>query len=487
MKIKSLGALVITAAICATLCMYSYTYLDNKYKELSKIVDYGVSQITLSSPVYAEVADRIDLSGKWKSMPDPSDKGQTSGWYKPDWNDSAWEMVDLPGRPKELPETVFGYIWYRKSITIPPELKDKEFYLNLGKISNQDWTFFNGHLIGQVSTRSNAADIDRTYAVPSNYIKYGMPNTIALRIRGVTGIILEGPVSLTTGDTETSMQKTAPKGEINDSIRLTGDVIVEKGQTVNNAIAVNGDVRVYGLVTGEATAVMGDVVVEPGGVVEGSAVAVNGKVIKKGNGVVKGEETSVGWRGMKNLPWDKNNWQMGILVGLGTMIASLVLAAMVVALFPKRMLTTADTATKQTGKSALYGLVGLLLGLSAAIVLTITIVGIPLMALLVILILVAVVTGHICVGIAIGRKLFEAFDKPQVTVLLAAVVGVLALELVKMVPVLGPIVVFVFNLIGFGAIIITGFGSDSNWYNNRFGRKSSGKPEQTYSLPNDIE
>jgi hypothetical protein len=218
---------------------------------------------------------------------------------------------------------------------------------------------------------------------------------------------------------------------------------------------------------------LGDITVERGGIVDGSAVAVNGHVVKRPGSIVQGETTSVaGWQGLNNLPWHADNWSLWAFSGLGAILGSILLAILIVAIFPGKFTTIADTAIEMPGKSALYGIIGLLLAISTAFAFMITLVGIPLMVVEILLLIVATIGGQIGIGVAVGRKLGAAFNKPAISVVLSATIGVLVLEVVKMVAFVGPLLVFVLVTIGFGAVILSGFGTSKSWYENRFQKKT---------------
>jgi sialate O-acetylesterase len=81
-----------------------------------------------------------------------SDKGLKQTWYKLTYNDSKWHKRNLT-QPfnKSLAKT--GSIWFRKTIIIPQKLQNKEAYLFLGTIIDEDYVYFNGKLIGTTSYR----------------------------------------------------------------------------------------------------------------------------------------------------------------------------------------------------------------------------------------------------------------------------------------------------------------------------------------------
>ena len=517
---KKTMSVILVALLVSGVALGTYicSGLGMGLESVSALRNLPLPNIMLESVAYAAAIDRIDLTGKWKFTVDPKNVGQAQNWQKTELDVKLWRDINVPGpwedqgvtqanpeyKPVDASQPYSGYAWYRRTVTIPGDWKGKEFYLNLGKIDNQDWTYLNGQLIGQVSTRNGASNIVRSYSIPAGLIKFNQPNVIAIRVldTGGRGGMVEGPISLSTGgsedaDTSVSQENTQENNDRknnpgqgnneitvgNDKVQIGNDVVIEKGLTVDNAVAVGGDVTVNGHVTGDATAVMGDIVVERGGIVDGSAVAVNGKVIKRPGSIVRGETTSVaGWQGFNKLPWHSDNWNLWAFTGVGALLGSILLAALIVAIFPGKLTTIADTAMEMPGKSAVYGIVGFLIAISTAFAFTITLVGIPLMIIEILLLIVAAIGGQIGIGVAVGRKLGAAFNKPAISVVLSAVLGVFVLEIVKMVAFVGPVVVFVLVTIGFGAVILTGFGTNKSWYENRFHKKTPASVPQLTDL-----
>jgi NDP-sugar pyrophosphorylase family protein len=76
-----------------------------------------------------------------------------------------------------------------------------------------------------------------------------------------------------------------------DVVAKSGDVVIEAGRKVENAIALKGSVTVKkGATVRSAIAVRGDVVVEKGATVEESVITIEGKA--KVEGTVKGSRIS---------------------------------------------------------------------------------------------------------------------------------------------------------------------------------------------------
>lgn len=98
-------------------------------------------------------------------------------------DDSEWEKVDLPhtwnkeDANDDIPEYFRGVGWYRKSILISEDKKDKLVYIRLSA-ANQDTEFFvNGQSVGRHAGGYTAFCFDIT-----NYIQFGALNQFAIKV-----------------------------------------------------------------------------------------------------------------------------------------------------------------------------------------------------------------------------------------------------------------------------------------------------------------
>lgn len=276
-------------------------------------------------------------------------------------------------------------------------------------------------------------------------------------------------------------------------IDVHGSVTVQKGETLKEVSTVKGNITVYGHITGDATAVMGKVDVRPGGRIDGDATAVMGDVrVRKGSkiggdatavmgaviheigGTIDGSTTSVGFPMPKWLIQGYENLGgVAVLGGLWAVIllAQILVAALVVALIPGRMQVIADVFISQPGWSLLYGLIGLMVALPVALLLLITCVGIPFIAVEVVFLYIMWVVGSVGVKLALGQKI-RRFQSP----IWSAVVGAVLLGLVRLIPLAGGLIVHTLFVVGFGAVIMTGFGAAPDWFSRRVARSTPTPP-----------
>jgi hypothetical protein len=244
---------------------------------------------------------------------------------------------------------------------------------------------------------------------------------------------------------------------------IKGNITVN-GKVKGDAVAIFGSVTVRGHVTGDAVALLGNVKLEPGAQVNGDAVAVLGHVEKGEGAEVGGDTVSLG----PSFPTLVNPslvnpygipWLFLFTITIAATLLRVILVAVVIALFPVHSERMARTVIAQPGRSALWGFAFVLMALFVFPLLLISCIGIPLIPVAVLLVLVVKLFGRVAIGITLGRRLGKAVNRPVTSAVWAAVIGILVMGLISLIPIVGWLVVFVLQLIGVGAALLTKLGS----------------------------
>lgn len=91
---------------------------------------------------------------------------------KPDFTDKDWPVMFMDYKSvwerKGLPD-MNGSVLFRKKIDIPKNWTGQDLNINLGRIKDHDFTYFNGELIGT----KDESNTNRTYTIPANLVKAG--------------------------------------------------------------------------------------------------------------------------------------------------------------------------------------------------------------------------------------------------------------------------------------------------------------------------
>jgi hypothetical protein len=249
-----------------------------------------------------------------------------------------------------------------------------------------------------------------------------------------------------------------------DRVRIGGDVVIDKGVTVKDAVAVGGNVTVNGVVNKSAVAVGGSVFLGPNAIVRKDVVAVGG-VIQKGEGArIGGDIVELSIPGFATiLPFLMEETSFGWLVAFEilTFAGLLALALLIVALLPGPFDSISNSFRQYTLKVILSGILGTIVVIPLAFFLVITVIGIPLVALEVLLVGCAMLVGYIAMALFIGTRMAAALKRPGLNILWMTSIGLVLLWAIGWVPFLGSAVKSVAVVLGFGAVLVTVFSSIS--------------------------
>jgi hypothetical protein len=227
----------------------------------------------------------------------------------------------------------------------------------------------------------------------------------------------------------------------NSKVRLMSDVTVKPGERVDgDAVAIFGNVRVSGTLTGSAVAVFGSVTIDPGasvgedavavmgtqhssGGVGGSEVAVLGSVdlrrgatvgqdaVAVGGRVVEADSTHIGGQSVSvsMLPLSLGLPGLGVALGivfLGWLI-TVFFGWLAGTLFPDRLARVAVTSSRHTFLSIVLSLLSVFVWPTVAVLAAATIVGLPLGILMLLVWPVLVYAGQVSATYVLGCKLMR--------------------------------------------------------------------------------
>ena len=156
--------------------------------------------------------------------------------------------------------------------------------------------------------------------------------------------------------------------------------------------------------------------------------------------------------------------------GFGLVILSfgILLLGSIVTMYmaPQRLRVVRDAVTVSWQQRARLGGVGLLAYLSGfllTVVLTSLVIGVPVAALLLLVLVLGVFLGFVAVSLAIGGWLTECLNLAARNPVVHMAVGILLLFPLGLIPLLGWALVLIISSLGFGAILATKFGSEEGW------------------------
>jgi len=269
---------------------------------------------------------------------------------------------------------------------------------------------------------------------------------------------------------------------VSPSVAVSEDSYVPSGQVhEGDLVSVMGNVRIEGEVTGSVVVVMGSI--ELSGHVQGDMVSVMSRSHLAESALIDGEFVSVGWSPQR----DQGSQIGGEIVnvnfmnllpfaghggGLRGLLRFLliwhlikltflfIILLVITALLPRRLSAMAAAFPSRWGWSFLVGLLtyaGVLIG---AVVLAVTVIGIPLALMLVFVATMLKWVGLAAIfylmGQSMGRNLFRR-EMPHIASVLG---GFVLFALMSTVPLLGWLFGKVLGILALGLVLVTRFGAE---------------------------
>ena len=221
------------------------------------------------------------------------------------------------------------------------------------------------------------------------------------------------------------------------------DITIPAGAVIDGDVNdVFGNVKVAGIVTGDCNAVFGTCMTVEDGQVRGTINGVGNEGVRAFvPWVVGGHGTSV---------FGDQDRQ------LFTQLLSSAVILLVFLLFPLRMRIALDRVEKHPGLAALSGLVGAVATIPIAILLLVSIIGIPLLLLEAAAVVCGVWLGTGAIALLVGRRLCElVMPTSTPSPLVALILGLVVVSAAEILPVVGILVTVLLWLVGFGAAILS--------------------------------
>lgn len=248
-------------------------------------------------------------------------------------------------------------------------------------------------------------------------------------------------------------------------VKIGEDINMGEELHLKDLVAIKGNVSVKGIVDEDVVAVLGSITLYPTAKVNGDVVAVGGNIVRHEGSQVKGDIVEIGIsKGGANMIASYAPF-IGI-VGIGGFLVLKVLvllgfigiAAILVSFMTPQIGVISSNIEKEWVKALLWGILGALLICPVALLLAVTIIGIPLILIEILFVSIAMTMGYVAVTQIIGKKFTKAIKKPNQPMLIEVIWGLVILFLIDLVPFAGPIIKGLVATIGFGGAIVTRLG-----------------------------
>jgi len=255
-----------------------------------------------------------------------------------------------------------------------------------------------------------------------------------------------------TGDLQGAAGSVRIAGTVEEDVEVAAGsfTIAQSGTVGGDVEAAAGSFLLDGTVEGSVQVGAGSITLADGAVVGGDFVY-DGELTRAGGATVDGElreDPDLALDVFPGIPAF-----VGWLATLSSILLTLVVGALLLAVFPGTSAAIAERAISSTLRTLGVGFLALLAGPLLFVLLLVTIVGIPLAVLWLLLYVVVLLLSFVWGEYAVGAALLSLGDYDNRWA--ALVVGVLVVFVLGRVPILGGIVEFVVLLLGLGGLSLS--------------------------------
>lgn len=245
------------------------------------------------------------------------------------------------------------------------------------------------------------------------------------------------------------------KAPVNGDAYIAGGSVVIDAEVKGDVHAAGGDVRINGPVTGDASVAAGTLELGPNARIDGR-LEFHGEDLRRAPGAQVNGGIERGRHGQWSVHHERTpveRFMHGWIWSIGLMV----LAALIAAALPGASQRMAQELRARPWITPLVGLIALTSIPIAAVLMMITIIGIPIGLLALIGYVALLLVGYVWVAVVVGGMLLDRV-KPQVVASTAwhagaAVLAMLVLAILARVPFVGGLVKFTALAVGVGMIV----------------------------------
>lgn len=275
-------------------------------------------------------------------------------------------------------------------------------------------------------------------------------------------VAVAGVVTILALASPATAQDGASRDDDDEQVVLTGGLLVPEGETVGTVVVFNGPVVIEGTVTDSVVVFNGRT--EISGTVQEDVVVFNGRVFIRSGAEVGGDvasqqdpeiEEGATVRGRvqniaNRIDWEDLGFAGRVAWWIGYSVSTLILGLLLLLFAPRLDSAIVDVVRTRMGAGFGFGAAAFFLIPIVAVVLLVTIVGIPLGIFVLLGLALIYTVGYVVGALALGRLLV----KPPTSPLLAFLAGLGILRLVALIPVVGGLVWLVTAIFGLGALAV---------------------------------
>ncbi|MFH1235475.1 MAG: polymer-forming cytoskeletal protein [Parcubacteria group bacterium] len=299
-----------------------------------------------------------------------------------------------------------------------------------------------GHVAGDILVLAN--DITLNGAVDGNVRALGQSVNIGGKVARNVSVAGNSVTLASKADVGWSMTSTATATDIQGAVR-------------GNILGYGGNITITGTIDGNATFTTDAasvITLQQTATIEGDLTytAENDVITRKGAEVLGATTHHLPTQNIKDVKALMNSF--GFIVKLLGWFGLLFAGVLLVSLFPRHLIAIGEVAQRQLWRSIAYGLLVIVLTPLVAILLFLSIVGIPTGFILLTLYFMVMYGSRIVTGTMLGNLIITKFRKSESPPLWSMLLGTTLIVLASSLPYIGWIVSLISMLFGVGALVV---------------------------------
>jgi cytoskeletal protein CcmA (bactofilin family) len=267
--------------------------------------------------------------------------------------------------------------------------------------------------------------------------------------------------------------------ETQENVFVIGGSVFIEGVVRQSVVAVGGSIVISGRVGEDVVGIGSSVTLKSTASVTGDVIALGGSLDREPGSLIAGDtvyfRTSEFSQKVLKDGWLKGAFSLSlfpflIVVKLMSFILWAFAALAGSALFPRQIVFAAGGIRKSFWPVFVVGLASIVVFTALVLfsaLLSILIIGIPILLALIAAGLAVKIFGRLVVFYFLGESFFRAVGAKKISVAAASLAGLVFVTLGGIIPVIGFLLSFVLSVIGWGIVLRTKFGTTENWFHRK--------------------
>ena len=272
---------------------------------------------------------------------------------------------------------------------------------------------------------------------------------------------------------------TVAAGEVQDNVIAFGGNVVVEGRVKESVVAIGGTILVSGEVGDAVVGIGSRITLKPSAIVNGDVVSLGGILEKESGCIIRGDTvyfkpSEIGGRlfkgglfkGIFALPL----FPIFFIIKLIGVFLMLLVTLVVAGLFPRQIVRASGEVRASFWPVFGTGLLAIIIFAGAVIfsaLLCFVLIGIPILIALIWAGLAIKLFGRVVLLFFFGESLLKAFGAKNVSAIGASLTGLILVSLIGFIPFVGFLFSVILNIVGWGVVIRTKFGTKENWFRKK--------------------